>query len=182
MSRPEPVKIYVGNLSWNTTDDMLVDAFTQFGNILDAVVMRDRDTGRSRGFGFVTYAKSDEAHEAIRQMNDKELDGRKLKVNLANARSGRPDAYQMYNAPGYAASPYHDYSQNPYGGNYVSNVPPNVANVGPNVGPNVVPSAGYGGYASYNPGFDPGYQQAHPFGGQQPHAGAGYPYPPQSRY
>ncbi|KAH6914109.1 hypothetical protein BKA70DRAFT_1260473 [Coprinopsis sp. MPI-PUGE-AT-0042] len=81
-------KIYVGNLSWNTTDDSLRQAFAQFGNVLDSIVMRDRETGRSRGFGFVTYATSDEADTAIAQLHDNELDGRRIKVNVANARGG----------------------------------------------------------------------------------------------
>ncbi|KAI0315235.1 hypothetical protein OF83DRAFT_1164886 [Amylostereum chailletii] len=81
-------KIYVGNLSWNTTDDTLRDAFSQFGQVLDSIVMRDRGTGRSRGFGFVTYATEQEASGAINTMNEQELDGRRIKVNLANARTG----------------------------------------------------------------------------------------------
>jgi len=79
-------KLYVGNLSWNTTDDTLRDAFSEFGNVTDSIVMRDRDTGRSRGFGFVTYGGEEEAQLAISNMNDSELDGRKIKVNQANSR------------------------------------------------------------------------------------------------
>jgi len=79
-------KVYVGNLSWNTTDDTLREAFAQYGNVLDSIVMRDRDTGRSRGFGFVTYSAQSEADVAIQSLNDQELDGRRIKVNLANAR------------------------------------------------------------------------------------------------
>jgi len=79
-------KIYVGNLSWNTTDDSLRDAFSQFGQVLDSIVMRDRETGRSRGFGFVTYGSQEEAESAIANQNEQEFDGRRVKVNLANAR------------------------------------------------------------------------------------------------
>jgi hypothetical protein len=79
-------KIYVGNLSWSTTDDTLRQAFSTFGNVLDCIVMRDRETGRSRGFGFVTYGTSNEAEQAIASFNEQELDGRRIKVNLANAR------------------------------------------------------------------------------------------------
>ncbi|THV06791.1 hypothetical protein K435DRAFT_743389 [Dendrothele bispora CBS 962.96] len=81
-------KIYVGNLSWNTTDDTLRQAFSNYGNVIDSIVMRDRDTGRSRGFGFVTYGSENEAQSAISSMNEQELDGRRIKVNLANARGG----------------------------------------------------------------------------------------------
>ncbi|KAI0940553.1 hypothetical protein AcW1_003719 [Taiwanofungus camphoratus] len=81
-------KVYVGNLSWNTTDDSLRQAFSAYGQILDSIVMRDRDTGRSRGFGFVTYSSGMEAQSAITNLNEQELDGRRIKVNLANARGG----------------------------------------------------------------------------------------------
>ncbi|KAH7915240.1 hypothetical protein BJ138DRAFT_1132839 [Hygrophoropsis aurantiaca] len=80
-------KVYVGNLSWNTTDETLSQAFSQFGTILDSIVMRDRDTGRSRGFGFVTYSTEQEAQAAI-GYSEQELDGRRIKVNLANPRGG----------------------------------------------------------------------------------------------
>ncbi|QRV96624.1 RNA recognition motif protein [Ceratobasidium sp. AG-Ba] len=81
-------KIYVGNLSWNTTEDSLNQSFSQYGQITDSIVMRDRETGRSRGFGFVTYTSQAEADAAIQNMNEQELDGRRLKVNLANQRTG----------------------------------------------------------------------------------------------
>ncbi|KAF7315317.1 HMG box domain-containing protein [Mycena indigotica] len=79
-------KVYVGNLSWNTTDESLRAAFSEFGQVLDCIVMRDRETGRSRGFGFVTYGSSQEADTAIGSLNEQELDGRRIRVNLANAR------------------------------------------------------------------------------------------------
>jgi len=80
-------KVYVGNLSWNTTDETLRENFSQFGQILDSIVMRDRETGRSRGFGFVTYGSQQEADNAISNMNEQDMDGRRIKVNLANARA-----------------------------------------------------------------------------------------------
>ncbi|KAH9025661.1 putative heterogeneous nuclear ribonucleoprotein G [Lactarius hengduanensis] len=79
-------KIYVGNLSWNTTDETLSTAFAEFGQVLEANVMRDRDTGRSRGFAFVTFSSEDEANGAVAGMNEQELDGRRVRVNIANAR------------------------------------------------------------------------------------------------
>jgi len=82
------VKLYVGNLSWNTTDDTLLQAFAQYGNASDCIVMRDRDTGRSRGFGFVTYGSQEEANEAIHNLHDCELDGRHIKVHDAKGLSG----------------------------------------------------------------------------------------------
>jgi RNA recognition motif-containing protein len=81
-----PTKLFVGGLSWNTTSDDLRAAFTPFGTIVDVMVISDRATGRSRGFGFVTFEASASADEAVKQMNGKELDGRSLKVNRAEAR------------------------------------------------------------------------------------------------
>ncbi|KAJ5864229.1 Nucleotide-binding alpha-beta plait [Penicillium soppii] len=86
-------KIYVGNLSWNTTTESLGDAFSQFGNVIDRVVMSDRETGRSRGFGFVTFSSEEEAQQAIEAMNEQDLDGRKIRVNLANARPAGGNGY-----------------------------------------------------------------------------------------
>ncbi|KAJ7028993.1 hypothetical protein C8F04DRAFT_1188095 [Mycena alexandri] len=79
-------KVYVRNLSWNTTDDTLRNVFSEFGQVLDSIVMRDRNTGRSRGFGFVTFGSAAEADIAINGLNEKDLDGRRIKVNIANAR------------------------------------------------------------------------------------------------
>jgi len=81
-------KLFVGSMSWGTTADSLREAFAQFGEITDAVVISDRDTGRSRGFGFVTFSEDDSANKAIEQMNGTELDGRTINVNEALERSG----------------------------------------------------------------------------------------------
>ncbi|KAJ7057812.1 putative glycine-rich RNA-binding protein [Mycena amicta] len=82
-------KLYVGNLSWNTTDDVLRDAFRQFGNVTDCVHMKDRETQRLRGFGFVTFESNDEAQAAIAGLNDQELDGRRIRVNMAQDKPDR---------------------------------------------------------------------------------------------
>jgi len=79
-------KLYVGNLSWNTDEEVLRQAFSQYGQVTDCIVMRDRETGRSRGFGFVTYGSAGEADAAVGGLNDQEVDGRRLKVNMANAK------------------------------------------------------------------------------------------------
>jgi hypothetical protein len=76
-------KIFVGNLSWNTTDNVLHAAFSPHGHIVDAVVIEDRKTGRSHGFGFVTFATETEADRAMHTMNGVDLDGRKIRVELA---------------------------------------------------------------------------------------------------
>jgi len=75
-------RIYVGNLSYGVTQDQLVDFFTQYGEITDAKLITDRDTGRSKGFGFITFAEQS-AVEAALVADGTELDGRKLKVNIA---------------------------------------------------------------------------------------------------
>lgn len=79
-------KLFVGGLSWNTDDTGLREAFEPFGEIVEAKVITDRDTGRSRGFGFVTYTDEAAAQAAIQEMNDAQLDGRSLRVNEAQAR------------------------------------------------------------------------------------------------
>ena len=76
-------KLFVGGLSWNTTDDGLRTAFESFGAISDAKVITDRDSGRSRGFGFITFDNAEDAETAIEKMNGTELDGRSLNVNIA---------------------------------------------------------------------------------------------------
>lgn len=76
-------KLFVGSLSWGTTSDMLREAFAQAGTVADAVVISDRMSGRSKGFGFVEMASPEEATAAIEMWNEKELDGRKIIVNEA---------------------------------------------------------------------------------------------------
>ncbi|MEZ0312057.1 MAG: RNA recognition motif domain-containing protein [Myxococcota bacterium] len=76
-------KLFVGGLSWDTNDDTLRSAFERFGAVSEAKVIQDRDTGRSRGFGFVTFGSPDDARKAMSEMNGAELDGRTIKVNEA---------------------------------------------------------------------------------------------------
>ncbi len=81
-------RLYVGNLSFNTTELDLRDAFGQAGTITDAKVVMDRETGRPRGFAFVEMSTDQEAQDAIAQFNGRELDGRTIKVNQAEERTG----------------------------------------------------------------------------------------------
>lgn len=76
-------KLYVGNISYDTTDESLQSAFEQFGEVASATVLKDRETGRSRGFGFVEMNDDAAAEEAIEKMDGTELDGRALRVNEA---------------------------------------------------------------------------------------------------
>uniref|UniRef100_A0A5B6Z8Z6 RRM domain-containing protein n=1 Tax=Davidia involucrata TaxID=16924 RepID=A0A5B6Z8Z6_DAVIN len=80
-------KLFVGGLSYATDDMNLREAFAQYGEVSDAKIIMDRETGRSRGFGFVTYMSSDEASSAIQAMDGKEIQGRIIKVNYATERS-----------------------------------------------------------------------------------------------
>lgn len=83
-------KLYVGNLPWTLTNDSLRDLFASYGEITDAVIIMDRMSGRSKGFGFVTFAQEADAQKAIAEMNDKEIEGRKIIVNVAKPREERP--------------------------------------------------------------------------------------------
>ena len=76
-------KVFVGGLSWNTNDQGLAAAFEPFGTVTEAKVITDRDTGRSRGFGFVTFEAPADAEKAISAMDGTELDGRPIRVNHA---------------------------------------------------------------------------------------------------
>ncbi len=84
------MEIYVGNLPWSTSDQELADAFSAFGKVEKASIISDRNSGRSKGFGFVTMDDSDEANKAIEAMNGSEMGGRNLKVNEARPREDRP--------------------------------------------------------------------------------------------
>ena len=83
-------KLFVGNLSFNTTENSLHEAFSAHGNVVEANLMMDRMTGRSRGFAFVTYSTPEEAQKAIAALNGAELDGRALTVNITRPREERP--------------------------------------------------------------------------------------------
>jgi cold-inducible RNA-binding protein len=83
-------KLFVGNLSFNTTENDLNDAFAAHGTVVETNLMMDRATGRPRGFGFVTMSSAEEAQKAIEALNGKSVDGRALTVNLAKPREERP--------------------------------------------------------------------------------------------
>ncbi|KAG0282356.1 hypothetical protein BGZ97_009018, partial [Linnemannia gamsii] len=80
-------KLFIGGLSWNTTDDSLRHGFGQVGEVVDAIVVKDRETGRSRGFGFVTFADSNGVEAAIQQFNNQDFEGRQIKVDRASERA-----------------------------------------------------------------------------------------------
>lgn len=83
-------KLYVGSLSFNVNNDQLKELFVEFGNVVSASVIVDRDTNRSKGFGFVEMETDQEAEAAIAGLNGKEVDGRAVVVNVARPKEDRP--------------------------------------------------------------------------------------------
>ena len=83
------MNIYVGNLSYTLSEEVLRDAFAEHGEVTSAKILRDRDTGRSRGFGFVEMPNQSEGEAAVSQLNGQDLDGRALRVNEARPRPPR---------------------------------------------------------------------------------------------
>lgn len=83
------MKLYVGNLSFDTSAQNLEQIFGEIGTVESTNLIEDRDTGRSRGFAFVEMSSEEEGNDAISQLNGKEIDGRELKVNLAKPRENR---------------------------------------------------------------------------------------------
>jgi cold-inducible RNA-binding protein len=87
------MKVYVGNLSFETTENDLQDLFEKHGKVTEVSLLMDRMTGKSRGFAFVTMSDTAEANAAMTALNGKEVNGRTLNVNEARAREERPRAY-----------------------------------------------------------------------------------------
>ncbi len=98
-------KLYVGNLAYSVTDDSLRQAFAEFGDVSSAKVMMDRDTGRSKGFGFVEMGSVEAAQAAIRGMHGKSVDGRALVVNEARPREERPGGFGYVKRPNQSEKP-----------------------------------------------------------------------------
>ena len=92
-------KLYVGNLSFKTTEDALRDAFSQFGNVTDVYVATDRETGRPRGFAFVTFSTAEESKLAIEKMHGVDLDGRAITVNEARPKEENGGGGRSFSSP-----------------------------------------------------------------------------------
>jgi len=90
------MNIYVGNVSYQTDDSRLIELFSEFGEVASARVINDRETGRSKGFGFVEMNDDAAAVAAIEALNEKEVDGRTLRVNEARPREERPRRESRY--------------------------------------------------------------------------------------
>lgn len=82
-------KLFIGGLPWSINNDSLKDLFAQYGEITEAIVIIDRDSGRSKGFGFVTFAKEEDAQKAL-EMDGKQVEDRTIVVNIAKPREERP--------------------------------------------------------------------------------------------
>lgn len=89
-------KLYVGNLSYDMTEDALKDTFSQAGTVESAIIIKDKMSGRSKGFGFVEMSTDEEAQKAIGMLNGKEFDGRALTVNEARPMEERPRRESRY--------------------------------------------------------------------------------------
>ncbi|XP_065862745.1 glycine-rich RNA-binding protein 4, mitochondrial [Euphorbia lathyris] len=90
-------RLFVGGLSYGTDDQSLKDAFSSFGDVTSARVITDRDSGRSRGFGFVDFDTSDNASSALSAMDGQELQGRNIRVSLATERPERSNNQRSFN-------------------------------------------------------------------------------------
>lgn len=93
-------KLYVGNLSYQTTEDELRSLFTQVGTVNEVALIKDRDTGSSKGFAFVTMSSQEEANKAIDQFNGRSMGERELTVNIARPREERPRSNSGYQRSG----------------------------------------------------------------------------------
>ncbi|XP_060207549.1 glycine-rich RNA-binding protein 3, mitochondrial-like [Lycium barbarum] len=127
-------KLFVGGISWNTNDNTLQEAFSKYGEVVEARVIYDRESGRSRGFGFVTFNSDEDASAAIQALDQQELDGRTIRVNVANDRTrgyggGGGGGFGGGYGGGYGGGGGGNYGASGYGG-------------GGNYG---APAAGYGG-------------------------------------
>ncbi len=89
MSQTMNKKLYVGNLVYECTDQDLKDQFTAVGNVVSAVIIKFRDSGKSKGFGFVTFTNDEDAEKAIKGLDGKEIEGRNIKENIAKPREER---------------------------------------------------------------------------------------------
>ncbi len=90
------MNIYVGNLSYKMTDEDLGNLFNTYGSVSESKIVIDRETGRSKGFGFVEMPNQAEGDEAIKQLDGKEIDGRSIKVNVAKPKEDKPRRSQRY--------------------------------------------------------------------------------------
>ncbi|CAJ2501459.1 Uu.00g043120.m01.CDS01 [Anthostomella pinea] len=160
-------KLFIGGLAWHTEEATLRQKFEEFGPVEEAVVVKDRDTGRSRGFGFVRYASDDDAQKAIESMNNVEFDGRAIRVDKASDTGPRGGGGGR-GGGGYAPRGGYGQPQMPYAGGQPAYGMPNPAMYPP----------------AYGRGGGGGYQQQQAPYGTPPQQGYGMPaygYPDQQQ-
>ncbi|MBA0768890.1 hypothetical protein Gotri_017665, partial [Gossypium trilobum] len=134
MSTSPSSKLFVGGISFQTDDQSLREAFSKYGEVIDARIIMDRETGRSRGFGFVTYTSSEDASSALQALDGQVLHGRQVRVNYANERPPR------------------NFGGGGGGGGYDRNDGFSSGNYGGNVGYGNTGGSSYGGQGSYGGG------------------------------
>ncbi|KAL4354987.1 hypothetical protein GQ457_06G036720 [Hibiscus cannabinus] len=142
MSNSPSSKLFVGGVSYQTDDQSLREAFSKYGEVIDARVIVDRETGRSRGFGFVTYTSTEDASSAIQALDGRELHGRQVRVNYAAERPPRNFGGGGFNS-GYGGGGYGG------SGGYARNDGFSSGNYGGNVGYGNTGGGDYGGQGSY---------------------------------
>ncbi|KAJ5372560.1 Nucleotide-binding alpha-beta plait [Penicillium concentricum] len=146
-------KLFVHGLSWHTSDDTLREGFQQFGEIQEAIVVKDRATLRSRGFGFVRFATDAEADAALNAMNNQEFDGRVIRVDKAFDRPQRTEG-GFQGRGGYNSQPQSTYQGGAAGGYAGYN----------NGGYNNGAPGGYNGGGGYNRGYNNNFAPSGPAG------------------
>lgn len=153
-------KLFIGGLSWTTEDASLRQKFEEFGEVIEAIVVRDRDTGRSRGFGFVHYASEQEADAAISAMDDVDFNGRRIRVAKATERGsgGRQNGGGFGGGGGYRNNEGDGYSGG--GGGYNGG-----GGGGYQGGYNSGGGGGYQGGYNNNRGYQGGNDSGHGDGG-----------------
>ncbi|KAH6998139.1 hypothetical protein BGZ61DRAFT_525481 [Ilyonectria robusta] len=178
-------KLFIGGLAWHTEEGTLRQKFEEFGPVEEAVVVKDRDTGRSRGFGFVRFTQDEDAQKAIAAMNNIEFDGRTIRVDKASdngprggfgggrgggggyggGRGGYNNAPMQYGAP--SGPGYQVPAPNMYAPQYGRGYPPQQPGYG-------APPQGYAAPQQYGGYSDPSQQPPAPQQHQPPQGGRGY--------
>ncbi|MED6119854.1 hypothetical protein PIB30_015598 [Stylosanthes scabra] len=175
MSSAPSSKLFIGGVSYSTDEQSLREAFSRYGEVVDARIIVDRDSGRSRGFGFVTFSSAEEASSAIQALDGQDLHGRRIRVNYANERPRFGGGGGSFGGS-YGNAPYGAGGGAGYGGAY-SNAPYGGASGG-GYGGNAAggySGGGYGSGASYgHSGFDNNYSAPDSFGSSSAEGSGGY--------
>jgi len=148
-------KLFIGGLAWHTEEPTLRQKFEEFGAVEEAVVVKDRDTGRSRGFGFVRYTSEEDAQKAIQSMNNIEFDGRTIRVDKASDTGPRGGGGGYGGRGGGGFGGRGGYGQGPAGGAPMGGMAYGAPQQQYGMPPNVYaqPYGGRGGYAQAGPGY-----------------------------